>query len=215
MAGEEIIIAVIYLLPLAGIGTFYLYMDQINPRLKTRSGHVKIQRLSPSGKLIKKWVKPEIETIDGEIGYFFKMGEERIPFFDTGETVYNGENARMAIYDTEGNQVAINRLQKWTPQVSPKMLDSLIQRTWNLARATGLLQNKNFLMLLILAAGGGLIATVMTMIVLGQVSGLTETVTNMAGQVSAIQSTVDSLNITVVNAGTVTPIEGLINPLNP
>ncbi|UCD07745.1 MAG: hypothetical protein JSW41_02115 [Candidatus Aenigmatarchaeota archaeon] len=199
---DTLVITVIYALPLAMIGVYYLTTNQIIPRVQKSRGRLLVLQLKPNGgfskfygkpiienvtekiptKVKKKYTDPEtgevtekeeVEEIDTPVsGGFIKRKGKELQFFNTPDLVYDYMNTKMTMYDTEGNQVSINLAKRIMPTVSPKLLDSLVTRVWNAGRATKFTQKKDVLFLALIAAGASGLSLILLFTILQILEGL-------------------------------------------
>ncbi len=187
-AMDTMIITLIYSLPLAMIGVYYLMSNQLMPRIQKSRGNIMVMQLQPNGKFKKFYGKPIIENVTetvkkrvknketGEIteiseevpvsgGYIERKGQ-KLQFFHTSDTLYDHMNTKMAMYDSEGNQVAINLARRIMPAVSPKLLDSLGTRIWNAGRADKFKQKKDLIFLVLISAGASSLGLILLFAIL-------------------------------------------------
>lgn len=180
---DTMLITLIYAVPLAMIGVYYLMTNQIMPRVQKSMGKLLVMQLQPNGKFKKFYAKPIIENVTEKVptkllkeyedketgetkkkwviedvdtpvsGGYFEQKGQKLQFFNTPDLVYEHMNTKMTMYDTEGNQVSINTANRIMPTVSPKLLDSLCTRIWNAGRATKYKDKKEVLFIAIVAAG--------------------------------------------------------------
>lgn len=196
----QMLLMLIYLVPLAALGTIFAYWNWIEPRLMNKRGMLQIRQQQANDRINKKWVKVEIESVyDKEKNqtnyqYFWKNKGNRIALYDFPGAVYWDGSTKYVLYDTEWNQVALGHMAKIQPQVNPKMLDSLLERTWNIARATVFGQNKMMLILIIVAAG---LAGISMILGIANMQAL-EAARNDA---TATRLVIDSINATLANLG--------------
>ena len=201
-----LLVSLSYSIPFAIIGIYYLFTHQIYPRLQNSRGKIKIFRFLPNGKFKTFWAKPEAETSEEEvtvvdpktgkeikekrqyIGYFIKTKDEVLSFIDSVNSVYTDGKCKIAIYDSEGNQVMINELQKVIPAISPKMADSLAKRTWNAARAAAFGEKTNIMIFLIVTAGIALITLLLVFGMHHQLDALKTSVNNLASAVKSLKA---------------------------
>lgn len=193
-------------------GVMYLWKEQLAPRLYNLRGKIMIKQLMPNDRFKTTWVKPVIEKsgegvkinekgeVEGEYGYFFKLGNKTLPLVDKPGAIYMEGSKKMAIYDTEGSQMVVSGLKKLMSPVSAEMLESLGRRTWNAARAMTLFDKKlqTFIMLSALLALG---ATLGAALVYGEVSQLKEIIIAQGQQITQL-----------VQAGTQTAQTGGLTP---
>jgi len=151
----------VFSFPIGAFGMYFIFENLLSPRWHNSRGHVKVRRLTPNNRWKMFWAKPEEETTkDGAYSFFFKKKDMVLPFVDTPGTTTLEGNTVCAYYDVEGNQMNIKAMEKYMPQVAPRMLDSMMKRVWNAARASAMVNQKTLLMLVLLAvfAAAGAIA---------------------------------------------------------
>ncbi len=159
--GGTLLYWLVFSFPLGIIGIYWILSSLVAPKFYNARGHVRVSYLKPNNRWKHFWAKPEQETTkEGAHAYFFKHKKEVFPFVDReGTTTLEGTTMR-AFYDTEGNQLNIKTMEKYMPQVAPRMLDSMMKRIWNAARASAFVDQKRILLLLVmvmLVAGGAVV----------------------------------------------------------
>jgi len=158
MNAAVLISSLVFTVPLAGVGVFYLVKNVFVPKMKTKKGYIQIYRVMPNGQLRMFWGKPEFETQGKDAsGYFIQDGEEKLQFIDHPSMVVYKGNVRIAFYDPEGNQISLQEMAKYVPAIAPALLDSLATRTWNAARAAAFAEKRKLELFTIIAAGAAVL----------------------------------------------------------
>lgn len=183
---------VLYIYPLAVIGLWLMIGKWVIPWINTRKGMILISRIMGNGHIRHIWVKPEIETSGRDVAYYISLGEkkpwgrkkenepvEKFPFYDSPGLVYFEGGIKRAFYDSEGNQVSINEAKKFIPSVNPKMFDSVLQRTWHLARASVFSEKKNLYAMVLIAMFAAIGACLLVAGLYAQMDGLNSEVARM------------------------------------
>jgi len=152
--------ASVYLVPLAGAGVYFLIVNFVKPRLMSRRGCIKIYYLTPSGKLKHAYVKPELEAVheikdpvtgamNNARGYSFTVAKQKRMFVDNLDYIVQDGPMRATFYDPEWNQMSLSKMQKMANPLSGRIIDSLMARVWNAARATLGKKEKNDIIIFI------------------------------------------------------------------
>ena len=188
--GGYLLYWLVFSFPLGFFGMYFLMNNLIAPKWYNSRGYIKISKLSANNRWKTFWGKPEQETTrEGAYAYFIKHKKEVFPFVDKeGTTTLEGSTMR-AFYDVEGDQINIKLMEKYMPQVAPRMLDSMMKRIWNAAKASAFIDQKRILILIVI-----------TMLVAGAAAGIG--VINFQNEqkiMGGLQFVIDKLNTTVSN----------------
>lgn len=147
-------LSILMMIPLSLMGIYWLYDSFLKPRVKAKRGFIRVITITASGHMRMAMVKPEFMAEDGnETGYIYDVNGDKHQYIDKSGMVYEWNGMKTALYDTDGSQIDLSNLSKATMPVTPKILDALAKRTWNVAKST-VSRKENIMQMLILIAIG-------------------------------------------------------------
>ena len=170
--GTYMLYGSIYFVPLSAIGLYYLVTTYLKPRMMAKLNYLRIFYLTPSGRIKRAFVKPELEAVEeikdpktgamsNSRGYSITVQKQKHLFVDNLDYIFQDGPIRATFYDPEWNQMSMSKFTKLANPLSGRIIDSLMTRVWNAARASVGEKKRNDLILFIVigaiaAAAAGL-----------------------------------------------------------
>lgn len=164
------------LLPFSVLG-LYKIVQVIYEQARIKKGYYKIERVLPNGRLMKKWIKPDVKT-----GKMIKLGDEHLPFDDSTAAIFYEGKIPKVIY--VGDQQVIKGQGS---QTKAGELSSLFSRVYNLGKLQGNTDTK----LMFYAIIGCLVVSVITLLLFFKFTGTFDT------QIEGIRATLNTIKMTI------------------
>lgn len=161
--GTYMLYGSIYFVPLSAVGLYYLVTNYLKPRMMAKRNYLRIFYLTPSGRIKRAFVKPELEAVEerkdpstgamtNSRGYSITVQKQKHLFVDNLDYIFQDGPIRATFYDPEWNQMSMSKFTKLANPLSGRIIDSLMTRVWNAARASVGEKKRND-MILFLAIG--------------------------------------------------------------
>jgi len=178
-----LISSLVLALPLAFFGMYYLMKYEFIPRVMAKRGYVRATQLLENGRLKTFFAKPEtITTEDNEVKTVLCHGEDVYDYYDDPRYfVFDDKGVKNVFYDSKGNLVSIEYNEKIESAVPKGIVDALLKRTWNTAKAVAFKEKMRLDIFVLVAAGASVICVLL-------VFGMMDRLDQILGAVNSIKS---------------------------